>query len=127
MEAMVTTARLPRRWSLGKNYATTAAIISFLVVAAPSLYNSDLLIFLAMGLLALLLALGIFASILCLKNLSYRQWRRAGAWLLLAGFNFTGWWVNYRIGTEAMQLPLSPDGPALGDLLRWAFAPYFSS
>jgi hypothetical protein len=121
-------ATLPRQpWPLGKLYKTTAAIIILLIICAPAFYNSDLLLLVALALLAALLILGAFASCLFTKNLLQKQQRRSLAWLLLACLNFTGWWVSNRIGSVAMQSPLSPDDPALGDLLHRAFVPYFSS
>jgi VIT1/CCC1 family predicted Fe2+/Mn2+ transporter len=127
MEAGVTPAPQSRRWSLKKLYITTVGIIAALVLGAPSFYNSDILLPLALVLLAALLLLGALALGLFEKNLLLRQLRRSVAWLLLACLNFAGWWVSYRISVAAIQLPLSPDDSALGDLLRWAFAPYFSS
>ena len=127
MEALVTPAPQPQRWLLKKLYKTTAAIIILLIVCAPSFYNSEVLLPLALALLTALLLLGTFASGLFLKKLSQKQWRRSVAWLLLACLNFAGWWVSYRIGSEAMKSALSPDDPALGELLYWIFAPYFSS
>jgi len=127
VEAVAQPAFGPARRSLKKNYAATALLISFLVGWAPALYNSDLLPFLALLLLAVLLILGVLAGGSFLLSIWRQQWPRSLAWLLLAGLNFVGWWVNYRISVEAMQLPLSPEDPALSDLVRWAFAPYFSS
>jgi hypothetical protein len=127
MEAVATLAQQPTRWSLRKLYATTTAIIGFLVIAAPTLYNSDSLFPVALGLLAALLLLGSLATGLFGKNLLRQQRQRALAWLLLAGLNFAGWWVGSRIASEAMIAPLSPDAPALGALLYHTFAPYFSS
>jgi hypothetical protein len=77
-------------------------------------------------LLAVLLLLGALAIGLFGRNLLQQQWRRSATWLLLAGLNFAGWWVNYRICVEAIKCPLSPGDPALGELLYWTFAPYFS-
>jgi hypothetical protein len=125
MEMVATLPRQP--WPLGKLYKTTAAIIILLIICAPAFYNSDLLLLLALALQAALLVLGAFASCLFTKNLSWKQGRCSLAWLLLACLNFTGWWANNRIGTVALQSSLSPDDPALGDLLHRAFAPYFSS
>jgi hypothetical protein len=125
MEAVAKLARQP--WPLGKLYKTTVAIIILLIVCAPSFYNSDLLLPLALALLTTLLIIGAFASGLFIKKLLQEQWRCSLAWLLLAGLNFAGWWVSYRISVEAMKCPLSPDDPALGDLLYRTFAPYFSS
>jgi protein-S-isoprenylcysteine O-methyltransferase Ste14 len=125
MEAATQPTRQP--WRLGNLYKTTAAIIILLIVCAPSFYNSELLLPLALALLTALLILGAFAGGLLIKNLVHNSWQRSLAWLLLAGLNFAGWWVNYRISVEAMKLPLSPDDPALGALLYHTFAPYFSS
>jgi hypothetical protein len=122
MEAVVRPAWLPN-----KLYKTTAAIIILLIVCAPSFYNSDLLLPIALILLTALLILGAFASGLFIKSLLQKQGRHALNWLLLACLNFAGWWVHYRISVEAMKSPLSPDDPALGELLYWTFAPYFSS
>jgi hypothetical protein len=113
-------------WNLRKTYIASVAIINFLIICSPSLYNSDFLVLLALGLLATLLITGGFASILCIINLVRQQWQRSLAWVLLAGLNFAGWWISYRISVVAMQLPLSPEDPALSGLLREALAPYFS-
>ena len=126
MAAAATPAPQPRRWSLKKLYITTAGIIATLVLGAPSFYNSDILLPLALVLLAALLLLGALALGLFGKNLLLRQWQRSGAWVLLSCLSFAGWWVSNRIGSEAMKSPLSPGDPALGELLYWTFAPYFS-
>jgi len=127
MAAVATLAQQPTRWSLRKFYAATTAVIGFSVLAAPALYNSDFLFPVALGLLAALLLLGSLAAGFFGKNLLRQQRQRALAWLLLACLNFAGWWVSSRIASEAMNQPLSPDNPALGDLLYHTFAPYFSS
>jgi hypothetical protein len=127
MAAAAKVTLAPVHWELRKFYILTTVIISFLIVCAPSLYNSDFLVLLTLCLLAALLLTGTFATFLAGKNLLRSNQRRSLAWLLLACLNFAGWWVNYRISRAAMELPLSPDDPALSDLLRWTFAPYFSS